>query len=204
MAILRRKLKMNKIKILVEGYAKQLAEGSWEADSTVTLIESNNIRIIVDPGMNRNKLLSALNKEGLKPRDIDYVVLTHNHIDHMLLTGIFENASVIDDSAIYSFDGKSTDHNGKIPGTDIQIICTPGHDQFHCSVLVNTKERGKIVVAGDVFWWRSDEDQKLDHKDPYVKDEKALAASRRKILELANWVIPGHGKMFEVKNVEER
>jgi glyoxylase-like metal-dependent hydrolase (beta-lactamase superfamily II) len=60
-----------------------------------------------------------------------------------------------------------------------------------------------VVVAGDVFWWADREEQKTDresllfHKDPFAKDEKALLASRRKILELADWIIPGHGKMFK-------
>lgn len=40
---------MNNVKVLIEGYAKEI-RGGWLASSTTTLIESNGIRVIVDPG----------------------------------------------------------------------------------------------------------------------------------------------------------
>lgn len=194
---------MDKVRILIEGYAKE-AEGKELATCTTTLIRSGKANILIDPGMNRELLLKALSKESLKPSDIDFVVLTHNHMDHMLLTGIFERAKVLDDSSVYTFKGEIYNHDGTVPGTDIQIIRTPGHDQFHCSVVVDTKE-GKIVICSDVFWWSDDQEQKTDkaslmaHKDPYVKNKEQLDASRKRVLDLADWIIPGHGKMFKVK-----
>ena len=192
---------MAEVKILVEGYAKKIKDG-WLASSTVILAEDNNKKIIVDPGCNRTGLLKKLAKNQLNTADIDYVVLTHNHTDHQLLTGIFENAGVLNDTEIYDND-KQIDHKGIVPGTDLKIIPTPGHDQFHCALIAPTND-GTYVVAGDVFWWMDDEEQKIDyeslikHKDPYVKDEKVLENSRKKILELADYIIPGHGKMFKV------
>jgi len=194
---------MAEIKVLIQGYARE-ENGVEHASCTTTLIQEGKLNIIVDPGMNRKLLLKALDKENLKPSDINYVVLTHNHMDHMLLTGIFENAKVLDDNSIYSFDGAITNHDGKIPGTDIKIIKTPGHDQFHCAVAVDTKD-GKVVIAGDVLWWQDSEKQETDkqglmeHKDPYEKNHEQLMNSRKKVLEIADWVIPGHGKMFKVK-----
>lgn len=195
---------MKEMKVLIEGYAKS-EEGIEHASSSTTLIQEGNLNIIVDPGMNRQLLLNSLKKEGLTPDKINYVVLTHNHLDHMLLTGIFENALVVDDSAIYSFEDTIKNHDGKIPGRDIEIISTPGHDQFHCSVLVKTEKYGAVAIAGDVFWWADNEKQVTDfkslieHNDPYVKNEEALKESRKKVLKIADYVIPGHGKMFKVK-----
>lgn len=194
---------MNEVKVLIEGYAKEIKDG-WTANSTVTLVKSNGKNIIVDPGMNRNLLLKALKKEKLSLDKIDYVILTHYHLDHSLLTGIFENAKILDNSDIYSFDGKIGNHGGKVPGTDIEIIRTPGHDMFHCSVLAKAKI-GKVAIVGDVFWWRDDQKQETDreglmnHKDPYMKNKEELINSRKKILEIADYIIPGHGKMFKVK-----
>ena len=60
----------------------------------------------------------------------------------------------------------------------------------------------KVVVAGDVFWWidgeqdTSSKEVLLRLEDPFVKDEKALQESRKKVLEIADWIIPGHGKIF--------
>lgn len=195
---------MAKLKILVNGYVKE-KDGEEFASSTTTLVQDNNLKIIVDPGMDREALLRGLTKQGLKPEDIDFVILTHTHLDHSLLAGIFENAKALDNSDIYSFDGKIGEHEGKVPNTDIEIIKTPGHDQFHCSVLINVEDLGRVVIAGDVFWWTDEEERKtdkqslLEHKDPYTKDEKALKESREKILEMTDYVIPGHGEMFKVK-----
>jgi glyoxylase-like metal-dependent hydrolase (beta-lactamase superfamily II) len=194
---------MAKIKILIEGYVRE-ENGAEFASSTTVLIREKNFNIIVDPGMDRKLLIDALEKEKLSAADINFVVLTHYHLDHSLLSGIFENAKFLDRGEIYSWDGKIEKFDGKIPGTDIEIIRTPGHDMFHCSVLVKTEEFGGVVVAGDVFWWENGEQQKTDkeslmkHIDPYVKNEEDLINSRKKVLEITDYIIPGHGKMFKV------
>ena len=60
-------------------------------------------------------------------------------------------------------------------------------------------------MAGDVFWWWDNEEQKTDkeslmaRKDPYVKNKEQLNESRKKVLEIADYIIPGHGKMFKVE-----
>ena len=191
---------MNKIKVLIQGYAKQI-EGGWVASSTVTLIQSNDKNIIVDPGCNRKRLLEELSKNNLKPEDIDFVLLTHNHADHTLLVGIFENAKVLTTEEIYDNDNQ-VEHNNKIPETDLGIIQTPGHSPEHCSLSVPTEE-GIYIVAGDVFWWMDDEKQEIyiekkDQAHPEEVDMKTLIESRKKLLKLAAYIIPGHGKVFKV------
>ena len=194
---------MAEVKVLVEGYA---IKKSGKATSSCVLIIDNDIKIVVDPGMDRQKLLEGLAKENLKPSDINYVIISHAHLDHCGLAGIFENAKLVDDGAVYSFDGGYEEYgNGKvIPSNNIEIVKTPGHDPFHCSVLVKTDE-GTIAVAEDVFWWWDEEEHLTDYNslmnrvDPYTKNEKDLNESRKKLLELADFIIPGHGKMFRVK-----
>jgi len=190
---------MNKIKILIQGYARQIENG-WLASSTVTLVQSNGKNIIIDPGCNRKKLIEELSESNLKTTDIDFVVLTHGHTDHALLTGIFENAKVLNPEEIYDGDNQ-TERNNKIPGTDLEIIQTPGHSPEHCSLSVLTEE-GTYVVAGDVFWWTDDEKQEIDieKKDqahPEEVDMEKLIESRKKLLKAGDYIIPGHGKMFE-------
>ncbi|MFA5349687.1 MAG: MBL fold metallo-hydrolase [Candidatus Paceibacterota bacterium] len=193
---------MSKLKVLINGYVKE-KNGIDFASSTVTLIQEGSLNVIIDPGMDRKLLLQALQREKLSPDQIKYVILTHYHLDHSLLAGIFTNAKVLDNGEMYSWNGKIESHNGKVPETDIGIIKTPGHDMFHCSVLVETKDLGKVVIAGDVFWWEDNQEQKtdkqslLEHKDPYVKNKEELMNSRKKIIEIADYIIPGHGKMFK-------
>lgn len=191
---------MAEVKVLIEGYAKETKDG-WAANSTVTLVKSNGKNIIIDPGCNRSKLLDSLKKENIETKDVDYVFLTHNHPDHVFLSGIFENAKVVDELYVYSGD-VITKHGGMIPDTDLKIIRTPGHMEEHCSLVVPTKQ-GTYVVAGDVFWWLENEKQEVNiskpDNDPEHMDLQKLIASRKKVLEIADYIIPGHGKMFKVK-----
>ena len=66
-------------------------------------------------------------------------------------------------------------------------------------------DKGNIVIAEDLFWWAEGEEQKTDResllnlKDEYMKDWDALIKSRKKVLDLADFIIPGHGSMFKVK-----
>ena len=55
----------NKVKILLEGYAK-VYDDYEDVSSSVVLIENEKHKIIVDPGFNRKNLLEALKKENLK------------------------------------------------------------------------------------------------------------------------------------------
>lgn len=193
---------MAKLKILIEGYAKENEDG-WLASSTTTLIQENGLNIIVDPGINRRLLLEKLVEENLSPQDVDFVLMTHFHPDHNYLAAIFENAKALDDELMYE-DDKEIEHQGVIPGTDLKIIQTPGHEKVHASLVVPTQE-GVYVIAGDVFWWSDNEEQKTDRdslmqrQDPFVKDKDALAASRKRTLEIADYIIPGHGKAFKVE-----
>lgn len=194
---------MAEVKILIEGYAKELEKG-WVASSTTCLITEENKRIITDPGCNREKLLEALGKEGLTTTDIDYVFLSHCHPDHILLAGIFEKAKFItfDTNLMYDKDlllGFDKHELGK----GIEIIETPGHVLEHLSLLVNTS-KGKIAIAGDVIWWIEGEKQvfdinQKDHSQAKGMNMESLIESRKKLLEAADYIIPGHGKMFKVK-----
>ncbi|MCH8741973.1 MBL fold metallo-hydrolase [Patescibacteria group bacterium] len=190
---------MNKVKVLIQGYAKE-TKGGWLANSTVVFIQSNRKNIIVDPGCNREKLLKALKDNNLEIKDIDFVVLTHGHIDHSLLSGIFENATIIDELYIYQKDIINK-HGGIIPGTDLKVIRTPGHKEEHCSLIIKTEE-GMYAIAGDVFWWLDDEKQEINierpDNDPEHMNIQKLIESRKKLLEISDYIIPGHGKMFKV------
>jgi glyoxylase-like metal-dependent hydrolase (beta-lactamase superfamily II) len=194
---------MATIKTLIQGYARQLEHG-WKASSTCCLVVNDaSQKIITDPGCNRAALLKALENEKLTTDAIDYVFLSHRHPDHVLLAGIFEKAKYItfDTHLIYDQD-LLLEFDKHVLGDDIEIIETPGHVNEHLSLVVDTPE-GKVLIAGDVIWWLDDEAQivdlnQKDHTQAYDMDMEALVESRKKLLALADYIIPGHGKMFKV------
>ncbi len=197
---------MAEIKILAEGYASKKRKNS-PASSGVVLIFGGDIKVLVDPGSNAKALLDALRKERIKPSDIDIVFLTHYHLDHLLNIRLFPTNDIYDGDTISRGDKIINFSGGKLPKTNIKVIKTPGHAHEHCSLLVQTA-KGKIAVAGDVFWWWSEQKQKIDRKnllklkDPFVKNKLALLQSRKKLLAIADYIIPGHGKMFKVPGAD--
>jgi glyoxylase-like metal-dependent hydrolase (beta-lactamase superfamily II) len=193
---------MTKFKILIEGYADKTKDG-WLASPSTVLIEDSGLKIIVDPGSNKKLLLKKLAEENLKPENIDLVFVTHYHLDHTLNLRVFPNCDVLDGNEI-NRDDKIFEYSGNIPKTNIKVIPTPGHAHEHASLLIKT-DKGNVVIAGDLFWWMKSEKQKTDFgslvekEDPYVKDKKQIKKSREKILKIADYIIPGHGRMFKVE-----
>lgn len=48
-----------------------------------TLVELENINILIDVGFSYNKMRLKLEEINKKPRDIDYILITHDHTDHI-------------------------------------------------------------------------------------------------------------------------
>jgi glyoxylase-like metal-dependent hydrolase (beta-lactamase superfamily II) len=63
-------------------------------ESSTSLILTGENKIIVDPSTkySRQKIMIGLKSLGLQPEDIDTVVLTHYHLDHVANYGMFRNA----------------------------------------------------------------------------------------------------------------
>jgi|SRR5579875_964393 glyoxylase-like metal-dependent hydrolase (beta-lactamase superfamily II) len=72
-----------------------LLPGGWRNASSV-LLSNGNRRLIVDTGMphEEHQLAQALERRGLKPSDIEAVINTHFHIDHVLNNSLFANSII--------------------------------------------------------------------------------------------------------------
>lgn len=185
-----------KIKVLVTGMTNADSKAISQAEetcSTSVITTDQNYRIITDPGVlkDRKILIDALEKEGLKPEEITHIFLTHSHIDHYRNIGIFPDAKVIEYWGIWN-EATVDDRPEKLTD-NISIIETPGHSRDGLTMLVKTDE-GTIAICGDVFW-----KENYPEIDPYAEDLNQLKKSRELVLQSADFVIPGHGKMFKVK-----
>jgi glyoxylase-like metal-dependent hydrolase (beta-lactamase superfamily II) len=193
---------MDELKIIIQGYAQKEASGRYHATSATVLVRSRGKLVLVDPGMNTNELKAAFDQENINIEDIDIVVVSHSHLDHTRNRRLFDKAKFLDLFSLYQ-TGKNSSKKVYIPGTAIEVVHTPGHVDKHFSLLIDTAE-GKYAIAGDVFWWEGDEEQKTDalslieHIDPVAKDQKTLRGTRKKLLDMADFIIPGHGRVFPV------
>jgi len=184
---------MAEVKVLIEGYVTADMGGTCP---TISLIKDKGIKMVVDPGVMKSTkiLVAALKKEGLSVEQINFVCITHSHMDHYRNLGLFTKAKILDYFGIWEKD-KCNDWKEQFT-RDIKIIKTPGHNFDALTLLVKTK-KGIIAVCGDVFWKENYPKEPKD--DLYASDKEKLKESRKKVMEMADFVIPGHGKMFGVE-----
>ena len=194
---------MNSIDVLVLGYLERFEDGSVnlkETWSTSSLIRTDDGHVIVvdtSSDFMRSPIKSAFKQIGkIFPDDVDMVVLTHCHTDHIGNVSLFKNATV------YVHEGEEcTIPNAKIVKEDteiakgVRLVHTPGHSNGSMSVFVEADRRYAIV--GDA----------APLKDNFTKriipalhtDADAARESLEKIAEWADVIVPGHDKPFKVR-----
>lgn len=192
-----------KVYVLFNGFSNS-TENGITANCTCTLIKAPNTNIVVDTmtAWDGDKLTAKLEKHNLKCSDINYVICTHGHSDHVGCNYLFQKAFI----HIVGHCVSKREHyfihdfkNGyKYTINDyVEVIPTPGHTLQDVSVIVKTEE-GIVAVTGDLF--ENEQDLKNDSiwKDAGSDSEELQLKSRKKILDLADWIIPGHGPKFKV------
>lgn len=193
---------MAEVKVLLKGYLMKESSSGKGSCSTISLISDKDenggdLIMIVDPGTvtDQNLIVDALKSEGLEISDITHVGITHGHMDHYRNIGMFSNAKSVDYDGIWDGDVceySNTQDVVKI-SDGISAVKTPGHSHDSITFLVLTS-RGKVAVCGDVFWKK---DYPLTaEEDAFARDKKALELSRKKVLEIADFIIPGHGEEY--------
>lgn len=63
-----------------------LASGS---KGNCTYVETNDIKLLIDVGMNTKYITERLNELGVQPEEIDAIVMTHTHGDHTVALKVF-------------------------------------------------------------------------------------------------------------------
>ncbi|XP_050514964.1 metallo-beta-lactamase domain-containing protein 1 [Diabrotica virgifera virgifera] len=193
---------MQDVKVLFDGYSK-LEGGDYYANCSCVLIKGpHNVIVDTMTPWDGDKLLNALKEENISCSDINYVVSTHGHSDHTGCNYLFKNAIHIVGFSISHKDKYHTDpdfRNGehyKI-NDKIKVIPTPGHTLQDVSVIVET-DKGVLAVTGDLFEKFDDLDNEYIWLSAGSDSESLQRENRMKILKMADFIVPGHGTMFEV------
>lgn len=188
--------------VLKTGYSERAGPGKMRASGTVTLVKGTK-NIIVDTGgpQEAGELIDALSREGLRPGDVDYVVCTHGHSDHVGNNNLFPGATFIVShdickGDIYTFHDFKSGASFNIDEL-VEVVPTPGHTGQDVSVFVKT-DKGVIAVAGDLF----EREEDLVDESLWRETSEMPATqerSRKLALKKADFIVPGHGEMFRVK-----
>ena len=194
---------MYKVSVLLEGYSYTDAEKRYRANGTCTLVTGKDNKVLVDTGSPRDKqrLLEKLKQHDVAPEEVNYVVCTHGHVDHVGNLNLFSNAvhmvshDILQEQDIYVDPPEDFSKGAPycIDCENIQVISTPGHTHSDISVVVKGTEHGTVVICGDVFEHEGDDNLWEEYSEFPDKQRK----SRKRVLEIADWVVPGHGKMFK-------
>jgi glyoxylase-like metal-dependent hydrolase (beta-lactamase superfamily II) len=170
----------------------------YDHTSAVTLLQNEGKNMLVDTG-SRGKfqlLKDKLAGLGLTPADIDFVILTHFHLDHAYNTAFFPDARVI--GWMHEWKPGATFRFADIEKMEfiggVKIIRTPGHAEEHLSVVATDNSGKKVVLAGDAINKQFAETGEI-HALCYDRD--LYRQSAEKILKIADVIIPGHGEIFE-------
>ena len=195
---------INEVFVLLPGYADWTSPGKQRASGTVTLIKGEQ-NVIVDTGLPKQKslILKRLKDHGVSPSEVNFVILTHGHSDHIGNNNLFSKACFILDTDVLQ-DDEFTIHDFTRDAfhiTDgIDVIHTPGHTDHDVSVVVET-QKGTVVVTGDIF--ECDGDWRKEAWEPWTKHRETQRKSRERILRIADYIVPGHGDMFEAPMLAE-
>jgi glyoxylase-like metal-dependent hydrolase (beta-lactamase superfamily II) len=182
------------VHVLFEGYVGE------HTASTVAMIRDGDAVIVWDPGMvpSQGVILQPLRRHGVDPGEVTDVVVSHHHPDHTLNVGLFPNARVHDHWAWYRGDlWVNRDCDGFDVAPSVRLARTPGHTLECLTVLARTAEG---VLALTHLWWSAEGPA----EDPHAMDADALHASRRRVLEVADLIVPGHGAMFRPDHTTPR
>ncbi len=181
--------------------------GQRSACSTVTLVQTAGRTILVDTGLDDDRLLAGLVAAGVAPAAVDTVVLTHTHGDHYRSLHLFPSARVLasgpEVNAWRSRGAPDKELLARLvpsvpsiaPG--LRLVLTPGHTPGSAAVLV--AQAGQLItIAGDA----------VDSRDFFVRREPSHnavdpAAERRNFelfAAIADVIVPGHGRPFRLEN----
>lgn len=155
----------------------------------------------------RELLLEKLAEHGITPDKIDYLVCSHGHSDHVGNLNLFLNSQHFVGSSLsfqdsyffaHDFDEKPFELD-----EGVEVIATPGHTSACISLVVkdsNIENGSCVVLAGDLFEKEEDVKYELIWLGAGSDNPEKQKENRLKVAKMADFIVPGHGKMFKVTN----
>ncbi len=166
-----------------------------EAHSTSTMVRSGGRTVVVDTSSpeRREAILHSLQQLDVRPEDVDIVVTTHAHRDHMGNDDLFPNAEFIIHEEEGELSGRTVMKGDILEvAPNVVVMHTPGHSRGSVSVFVEGEQR--YAMTGDAIPL---EDNFRRMVPPGVHFDREIALqSIIRVGEFADIIVPGHGFPF--------
>ncbi|PIN85246.1 MAG: hypothetical protein COV47_03250 [Candidatus Diapherotrites archaeon CG11_big_fil_rev_8_21_14_0_20_37_9] len=192
---------------------------SETSSCNIYLVKGNN-NAIFDTGLQKDSdnIVKSLAELNLKPSDIDVVLFTHMHADHIGGSALFENAELwmsafaasVSNSKNVSFTLSHWFHESVFPEIkniyspeqvfsfgkfNFVVIETPGHSKGGVSFF---DKKNKILISGDTLFNGS-----IGRYDLPSSSKIELYNSLLRLSELEfDLLLPGHGSIRAEKQKE--
>jgi glyoxylase-like metal-dependent hydrolase (beta-lactamase superfamily II) len=186
--------------------------------SSVVYVEAAGTRILFDTGGQgkRSDIRSRLEELQIKAADIDILVLSHFHDDHVYNFDYFKKARILlhakeaewvltdpDWFPVPKFLYPALVNTGRleliredteiVPG--VQTLHSPGHTPGCMALVLRAPGMPTTVLAGDAV---KNISELATGKVALSRDDAASARSIAKIRDLAEIVVPGHDRLLQV------
>lgn len=197
-------------------------KGTLDANTYVLQLQ-DELTILIDPGLENylEQRLKEMQGDGISPKDIDVIAITHLHPDHCGATAALKEVSgakvalhplqvdyldiMAEESRKFLGIGIAHKFNADIVleerlslgKTELEVLHTPGHSP--CSICFYAGDT-KILICGDLVF-----EQGVGRTDlPFGNTDElksSIDAVSKRDTEL---LLPGHGTIIEGRNNIER
>lgn len=206
-----------KIDVIFQGFPGKITRGymSW---SSVVYVETAGHKILFDTGsmVERSELPKRFAEHGLGMNEIDVLILSHFHHDHIMNFDYFKNARIllhakeaewvsrdVEDWPIPKYLFPVLQNSGRLelihkdeeilPG--VSTLLSPGHTPGCMSLVLRDNGMPTTVLAGDAV---KNISELATGEVAMSWDNAASARSIRTIRQVAEVVIPGHDRILNV------
>lgn len=163
------------------------------------LVRSGDTTLMVDAGFRERAMRRSLEKRGVEPEDVDHVLLTHGHGDHVAALALYSNAEIWalpEEDSVLEEQGVSATSD-LVAGSQsfgditVEVLPVPGHTPGSAVYVIDG-----VALLGDTAQIAKD-GRLTPVAEKYSEDpeeaEKSLGTMAQALLDLGvSVILPSH------------